>query len=130
MNLSFIGKGMNPVLCQWIVLILRFGLIALGLYVGFWVALAILAVWVVVGAAEVGLFSGSTSDDESDSGMRSGMSGFGYYMGEFRVDGARLDEEDWGLVMVGTGGHWELSCCCWVGRACQGVGVWAVGKLE
>ncbi len=53
MNLRFIGKGINPVLYQWIVLILRFGLIALGLYLGFWVALA---VWVAVGAAEVGCF--------------------------------------------------------------------------
>lgn len=92
MNLRFIGKGMNPVLCQWIVLILRFGLIALGLYLGFWVALAVLAVWVVQGTAEVGLFSNGPAGEE-DEGWEHGRSGFGYYMDGHRVDPGRCDYE-------------------------------------
>jgi hypothetical protein len=29
-----------------------------------------------------------------ENGMRSGLMGFGYYIGGARVDGKRLDEED------------------------------------
>lgn len=91
-NLRFLGKGMNPVLCQWISLISRLGLIALVLYLGFWVALAVLAVWVIQGTAEVGVFSNAPAGEE-DEGWEHGLSGFGYYMDGHRVDPGRCDDE-------------------------------------
>jgi hypothetical protein len=92
MTLHLLGKGMNPVLCQWVFLISKLGLIALWLYLAFWVALAVFAVWVFQAVVQLGLFS-SAPNTEEDEGWEHGLSGFGYYMDGHRVDPGRCDDE-------------------------------------
>lgn len=59
-----VGGGMNPILCCWTLRILKLGLVALALYVSFWIAAAVFALWVFRGMAELGLMSDFRSNDE------------------------------------------------------------------
>ncbi|WP_426139203.1 DUF3742 family protein [Pseudomonas sp. DWP3-1-2] len=59
-----VGGGMNPVLCRWVLRILKSGLIALVLYLSFWIAAVIFGLWLLRGMAELGLMSDFRSNDE------------------------------------------------------------------
>lgn len=41
-----VGGGMNPILCRWVLRILKLGLVALTLYISFWIAAAVFGLWV------------------------------------------------------------------------------------
>ena len=90
MTLHLLGKGVNPVLCQWVFLISKLGLIALGLYLAFWVALAVFAGWVLVRMGGRGLVSEAPA--KPDEGWEYGHAGFGYYINGYRVDSGSDDD--------------------------------------
>jgi len=94
MTRRLIGKGVKPVIAKGVFLVLNVCLIGIVLYVSFWIAAALFGIWILRGMAELDLSPDSPLEDDNDNGMRGGLSGFGYYIGEFRVDGARLDEDD------------------------------------
>ena len=85
-----VGWGMHPALCRWTLRILKLGLVALALYVSFWIAVAIFGLWVFRGMAELGLIPTGATPEE---GWEHGHSGFGYYINGYRIDSGN-DEDD------------------------------------
>lgn len=86
------GKGINPALCNWLLLIPRLTLIGLSLYVLFWVAVVYLGVLALQALAELDAVPVYVVNDEN--GWRDGPAGFGYYCGDCRVDGGRYENQE------------------------------------
>ena len=89
-----LAKGTNPTLCVWLLLIPKVILLGLSLYVLFWVAVVYLGILVLQALAERRAVPVYVINDEN--GWRDGPAGFGYYCGDYRVDGGRHETQEQG----------------------------------
>jgi hypothetical protein len=89
-----LAKGTNSKLCDWLLLIPKVILIGLSLCVLFWVVVVYLGVLVLQALAELRAVPVYVVNDEN--GWRDGPAGFGYYCGDYRVDGGRHETQEQG----------------------------------
>lgn len=86
------GHGVPQIFCRIVLLSLKLMFLATFLYTSFWLAIYATACWIFVKMAELDLIPDGM--EEPQDGWRVGHSGYGDYIGEYRVDPGRFDRQE------------------------------------
>jgi hypothetical protein len=85
-----VTAGVPATLCRWIFRAIKLAAVGLFLYVSFWIAIAVVGLWVL--SEMLALGSMPIGTDEEKNGWRNGRAGFGLYCGGQRINTGFDDE--------------------------------------